>query len=131
MFQMFLSTPTTAHSGLIKGVMNVWNFKNILFSFNQVDLQNLMNPKREKRPHQSKLVKQFFYYTIVFILQISLTLYTVVTVAITKKDINMVNTVGKAYIFTPSQVFITLGVGWAAFGLALIKCQFILKLQSW
>ena len=90
-----------------------------------------MNPKREKRPHQSKLVKQFFYYTIVFILQISLTLYTVVTVAITKKDINMVNTVGKAYIFTPSQVFITLGVGWAAFGLALIKCQFILKLQSW
>ena len=28
---MFLSTPTTAHSGLIKGIMNVWNFpKNYL-----------------------------------------------------------------------------------------------------
>ena len=24
---MFLSTPTTAHSGLIKGIKNVWNFK--------------------------------------------------------------------------------------------------------
>ena len=44
------------------------------------------------------------------------------TVAMKKvgEDIIMVNTVGKIYIFTPSQVFITLGVGWAAFGLALI-----------
>ena len=36
------------------------------------------------------------------------------------EDIIMVNTVGKTYNFTPSHVFITLGVGWAAFGLALI-----------
>ena len=45
-------------------------FENIFFSFNQVDLQNMMDPEREKRPHQSKFVKQFCYYTIVFILQI-------------------------------------------------------------
>ena len=80
----------------------------------------MMDSKREKRSHQSKFVKQFCYYTIIFILQISLTLYSVVTVAMTKKDIVMINTVGRTYIFTPSQVFITLGVGWAAFGLALI-----------
>ena len=36
------------------------------------------------------------------------------------EDIIIRNTVGKTYIFTPSEVFITLGVGWAAFGLALI-----------
>merc|ERR1719347_2133938 len=63
-------------------------------SFNQVDLQNMMDPERGKRPHKSKFVKQFCYYTIVFILQISLTLYSVVAVAMTKEDIVMVNTVG-------------------------------------
>ena len=36
------------------------------------------------------------------------------------EDIIIRNTVGKTYIFTPSHVFITLGVGWAAFGLALV-----------
>ena len=36
------------------------------------------------------------------------------------EDIIIRNTVGKTYIFTPSDVFITLGVGWAAFGLALV-----------
>ena len=36
------------------------------------------------------------------------------------RDIKMVNTEGKIYDFSPSQVFITLGVGWAAFILALI-----------
>ena len=36
------------------------------------------------------------------------------------EDINMVNTVGRPYNFTRSHVLITLGVGWAAFGLALI-----------
>ena len=41
-----------------------------LFSFNQVDLQNMMDPEKVKRPHQSKFVKQFFYYNIVVILQI-------------------------------------------------------------
>jgi len=77
----------------------------------------MMDSERVKKSHQSKFVKKFFYYIIVFMLQIGLTLYTV---AITKKDIIMVNTVGKTYIFTPSHVFITLGVGWAAFGLALV-----------
>ena len=119
---MFLSTPSVALSGLMRGIMNpkVKMFENIFFSFNQVDLQNMMDPKREKRSHQSKFVKQFCYYTIIFILQISLTLYSVVTVATTKEDIVMMDTVGRTYIFTPSQVFITLGVGWAAFVLALI-----------
>ena len=37
-----------------------------------------------------------------------------------RDDINMVNTVGRNYNFTRSHVLITLGVGWAAFGLALI-----------
>ena len=36
------------------------------------------------------------------------------------ENITLVNTVGGTYDFTPSHVFITLGVGWAAFGLALI-----------
>ena len=47
-------------------------FENIffIFSFNQVDLQNMMDPQRKKKSHQSKFVKQFCYYTIVFILQI-------------------------------------------------------------
>ena len=69
---MFLSTPTVAHSGLIKGIMKlrVKMIKNMIFSFNQVDLQNMMDPVREKRSHQSKFVKQFFYYTIILILQI-------------------------------------------------------------
>merc|ERR1711963_636162 len=47
------------------------NSYNSTLSFNQVDLQNMMDPKREKRPHKSKFIKQFCYYTIVFILQIS------------------------------------------------------------
>ena len=42
----------------------------MLFSFNQVDLQNMMDPKTEKKHHQPKFVKIFCYYTIVFILQI-------------------------------------------------------------
>ena len=69
---MFLSTPSVALSGLIRVIMKpkVKKFENIFFSFNQVDLQNMMDPEREKRPHQSKFVKQFCYYTIVFILQI-------------------------------------------------------------
>ena len=69
---MFLSTPTVAHSGLIKGIMKskVKMFKNALFSFNQVDLQNMMDPNEIKRSHQSKFVKQFCYYTIVLTLQI-------------------------------------------------------------
>ena len=70
LFQMFLSTPTTAHSGLIKGIMKSKMFENALFSFNQVDLQNMMDPNEIKRSHQSKFVKQFCYYTILFILQI-------------------------------------------------------------
>merc|ERR1719300_23351 len=88
-------------------------------SFNQVDLQNMMDPEREKRSHQSKFVKQFCYYTIVLTLQISL---TAVTLAMTPvgENITLVNTVGGTYTFTPSHVFITLGVGWAAFVLALI-----------
>merc|ERR1719300_977150 len=36
------------------------------------------------------------------------------------ENITLVNTVGRTYDFTPSHVFITLGVGWAAFVLALI-----------
>ena len=36
------------------------------------------------------------------------------------ENITLVNTVGGTYDFTPSHVFITLGVGWAAFVLALI-----------
>ena len=80
----------------------------------------MMDPEREKKPHQSTFVKQFCYYAIIFILQISLTLYSVVTVAITREDIIMVNTVGGTYDFTPSHVFIILGVGWTAFGLAQI-----------
>ena len=36
------------------------------------------------------------------------------------EDIIMENTVGTTYNFTRSHVLITLGVGWAAFGLALI-----------
>ena len=80
----------------------------------------MMDPTRERRPHKSKFVKQFCYYTIIFVLQIILTLYSVVTVAMTKEDIVMVNTDGGTYKFTPYHVFKTLGVGWAAFGLALI-----------
>ena len=92
----------------------------------------MMDPKREKKPHQSKFVKQLCYYTIVFILQIrrvkisifnwkiiSISL-TAVTLVNTGGGVTMVNTVGRTYTFTPSHVFITLGVGWAAFGLALI-----------
>ena len=47
---------------------------------------------------------------------------TAVTLAMTPvgENITLVNTVGGTYDFTPSHVFITLGVGWAAFGLALI-----------
>merc|ERR1711988_1759069 len=86
-------------------------------SFNQVDLQNMMDPERKKRPHQSKFVKQFCYYIIVFFLQISLTAVTLVK---TGAGVTMFNTEGRTYNFTSSQVFITLGVGWAAFGLALI-----------
>ena len=41
-----------------------------LCSFNQVDLQNLMDRRREKRSHQSKFVKQLCYYSIVVSLQI-------------------------------------------------------------
>ena len=100
------------------------NFKSkcLLFSLNQVDLQNMMDPGPDikRRSHQSKFIKQFCYYTIVFILQTSLTFYSVVTVATTRKDIIMFNTDGRTYNFTPSQVYITLGVGWAAFILALI-----------
>ena len=46
----------------------------------------------------------------------------VMTLAMDKvgEDITLVNTDGRTYNFTPSHVFITLGVGWAAFGLALI-----------
>ena len=46
----------------------------------------------------------------------------VMTLAMNKvgEHITLVNTVGGTYDFTPSHVFITLGVGWAAFGLALI-----------
>ena len=77
-----------------------------------------MDPNIKSTPHQSKFIKQFCYYTI--ILQTSLTFYSVVTVATTRKDIIMVNTDGRTYIFTPSHVVITLGVGWAAFGLAQI-----------
>ena len=42
----------------------------IIHSHNQVDLQNMMDSEKEKRSHQSKFVKQFCYYIIVFILQI-------------------------------------------------------------
>ena len=45
-------------------------FEDILFSFNQVDLQNMMDPKRSKRYHHSKFIKQVCYYTIVLVLQI-------------------------------------------------------------
>ena len=38
-------------------------------SFNQVDLQNMMDQTREKRTHKSKFVKQLYYYTIVASLQ--------------------------------------------------------------
>ena len=50
LFQMFLSTPTVAHSGLIKGIMKsrVKMIIYILFSFNQVDLQNMKNSKKQK-----------------------------------------------------------------------------------
>ena len=46
----------------------------------------------------------------------------VMTLAMSKvgENITLVNTVGGTYTFTPSHVFTTLGVGWAAFGLALI-----------
>ena len=40
-----------------------------MLSFNQVDLQNMMDKTRDKRPHQSKFVKQLCYYTIVATLQ--------------------------------------------------------------
>ena len=46
----------------------------------------------------------------------------VMTLAMDKvgENITLVNTVGGTYDFTSSHVFITLGVGWAAFGLALV-----------
>ena len=47
---------------------------------------------------------------------------TAVTLVMTKvgENITLVNTVGGTYNFTPSHVFIMLGVGWAAFALAQI-----------
>ena len=42
------------------------------------------------------------------------------TLVETGAGVTMVNTSGRTYNFTPSNVFITLGVGWGAFGLALI-----------
>ena len=45
---------------------------------------------------------------------------TAVTLVKTGAGVTMFNTVGRTYDFTPSHVFITLGVGWAAFGLALV-----------
>ena len=44
----------------------------ILCSFNQVDLQNMMDHTKEKRSHQSKFVKLLCYYIIVVTLQIRL-----------------------------------------------------------
>ena len=109
-------------------------------SLNQVDLQNLMDPKMKQRPHESKFVKQLCYYIIVFILQIrrvkilisllslitlsqsiSLSL-TAVTLAMTlvKTKIGEDNSSRRTQDFTPSHVLIMLGVGWAAFFLALI-----------
>ena len=46
----------------------------------------------------------------------------VMTLAMDKvgEDITLINTVGGTYTFTPSHVFITLGVGWAPFVLALM-----------
>ena len=47
---------------------------------------------------------------------------TAVTLAMTPvgENITLLNTVGGTYNFKPSNVFITLGVGWAAFLLAQI-----------
>ena len=61
-----------ALSGPIRGIMKtkVKMYEHIFFSFNQVDLQNMMDPGREKRSHQSTFVKQVWYYAIVFVLQI-------------------------------------------------------------
>merc|ERR1711879_1017870 len=89
-------------------------------SFNQVDLQNMMDQTREKRSHQSKFVKQLSYYTIVFTLQISLTVVTLVETGAAGGTITMIDTKGFSHDLTSSIVFATLGIGWAAFGLSLL-----------
>merc|ERR1712066_256703 len=79
----------------------------------------MMDPDRKKRFHRSKFVKQYIYYAIVFILQMSL---TVVTLGKTKvgKPITMIDSSGDAHQIKPSTLFITLGIGWAAFCLSLV-----------
>ena len=117
--------------------MTYWKLV-IFLSFNQVDLQNLMDQTRGKRSHQSKFVKQFCYYTIVVALQTMsvLTIYwykglwysklflslTVVTLLLMRsgETIPMIDTEGHSHDLKSSTVLITLGIGWAACGLSLI-----------
>jgi len=88
-------------------------------SLNQVDIDRFLNfGKSRSRNHQSSFVKQLCYYIIVFIIQISLTLVTLLNTPL--EGITMVDKYGRTYIFTTSIVAITLAIGWAAFVLAMI-----------
>ena len=113
----------------------------IIHSLNQVDLQKMMDKKRDKiAPHKSKFVKQVFYYAIVVILQIrlvkwiyslwmvccfccliSLSIYVIVVLTTNgEKTIKLVDSSGMAQDIPSYKVLATLGIGWAAFGLSLI-----------
>ena len=105
------------------------------FSFNQVDLQNMMDRKEiKKKSHQSKFVKSFCYYTIVFSLQMgsvsshyfvlfspqlmvfSLTLF----LTIEEEKVNMKDSqTGDSHLIDSSKVRIIMGIGWAAFVLSI------------
>ena len=93
-----------------------------------------MDPAREKRPHQSKFIKQLCYYTIVVILQLRsafsifsrnikcLLSLTVVIILLTSREqnIELIDTDGIPLEIPVSTFLQTLGIGWAAFGLSLI-----------
>ena len=93
-----------------------------MFSLNQVDLQKMMDKKRDKiAPHKSKFVKQVVYYVIVVILQIGLTIYIIYMLTTNEKNtIRLLDSSGFSQKISSYTFLVTLGIGWAAFGLSLI-----------
>ena len=98
----------------------ILNSLSCVLSYNYYDYKALLKEDGKKKVlHESTLVRQTLYFCLFFILLLSLTVATLVSMDHTK-GLTLVDQFGKRKVLTATFCYKLLGIGWASFILAWI-----------
>ena len=97
----------------------ILNSLSCVLSYNYYDYKALLKDGKKKVLHESTLVRQSLYFCLFFILLLSLTVATLVSMDHTK-GLTLVDQRGYKEVLTATFCYKLLGIGWGSFILAWI-----------